>query len=66
MDVGDDESPPPMLNPHNIHWYLAMRAVERFHDANGRVPGVNDNQVEEVCTILMDCMIRTFVACGIR
>ena len=41
--------------PNTVHWYLALRAAERFYAANARYPGSDDGSVaadvEELKTI---------------
>ena len=44
MDAADDPYEDPAQTP--MHWYLALRAAERFHTRQGRWPGVEDAQVE--------------------
>eukprot|EP00475_Leptophrys_vorax_P032503 TRINITY_DN5020_c0_g1_i1.p1 TRINITY_DN5020_c0_g1~~TRINITY_DN5020_c0_g1_i1.p1 ORF type:complete len:552 (+),score=153.31 TRINITY_DN5020_c0_g1_i1:1610-3265(+) len=41
-DEGDEAKKPsggPLAVPHNIHWYIALRAAERFHEKFHRYPG---------------------------
>ena len=50
-EESEEEKP---LNPMNINWYFAFRAVEEFFDKHGRLPGVNDDSWEKDGTELVE------------
>jgi len=38
-EASEDNENASLPNPHNLHWYFALRAAEAFHTKNGRFAG---------------------------
>jgi len=48
VDVSEEEKEQKLLNPKNLHWYFALRSVQRFFAQSNRYPGVIVPDAKEV------------------